>query len=61
MFNIQAQEEAEFHRSTDAEWDREDARERGETTPDRAWVLSDRDVWYPNPYYKGPAVPHPEV
>jgi hypothetical protein len=24
------------------------------------WILSDRDVWYRNPYYKGPAQPHPE-
>lgn len=26
----------------------------------RPWLLSDRDVWYKNPYYNGPEVPHPE-
>ena len=26
----------------------------------RPWILSDRDVWYRNPFYTGPAVPHPE-
>lgn len=25
-----------------------------------AWWLSDRDVWYPNPYYVGAPQPHPE-
>lgn len=24
------------------------------------WILSSRDVWYPNPSYDGPPVPHPE-
>lgn len=27
---------------------------------DRAWILSDYDVWVRNPRYAGPAVPHPE-
>lgn len=40
--------------------DREWAREAGRCHPDSAWVLSDRDVWYPNPFYSGPSVPHPE-
>jgi len=40
--------------------DREYAREAGRSNPDSAWVLSDRDVWYPNPFYAGPRVPHPE-
>jgi hypothetical protein len=32
----------------------------GAEQPDRAWIWSDRDAWYRNPYYTGPAVPHPE-
>lgn len=32
----------------------------GHDNPDRAWILSDRDVWYRNPFYRGRAVPHPE-
>ena len=60
MFNPQEQEEADFTHTTDAEWDREDARERGERRPDCAWILSDRDVWHPNPYYTGAPQPHPE-
>jgi hypothetical protein len=27
---------------------------------DRAWILSDYDVWVRNPRYTGPAVRHPE-
>lgn len=49
-----------FTYSSEAEFDREGARERGAADPDRAWILSDRDVWYPNPFYKGPPVRHPE-
>ncbi len=48
-------------RSTESEWDRADARQRGEENPEAAWVLSDRDVWHRNPFYRGPAVPHPEL
>lgn len=43
-----------------AEADREYAHNVGETRRDQAWILSDRDVWYANPFYTGPAVPHPE-
>ena len=49
-----------FTYATDAEWDREGAREIGAEHPERAWILSDRDCWYPNPFYKGPPVRHPE-
>ncbi|WP_029605144.1 hypothetical protein [Kozakia baliensis] len=40
--------------------DREAALEAGRADPDSAWVLSPRDVWYPNPFYAGLRVPHPE-
>lgn len=40
--------------------DREQARELGRADPGRAWVLTDRDVWHPNPFYTGPEVRHPE-
>ena len=59
-YSIQAQEERDFHVASDSEWDRAGASEMGAEDRDRAWILSDRDVWYANPYYVGPAVPHPE-
>jgi hypothetical protein len=43
-----------------AEADRSNAGYAGSLYPERPWVLSDRDVWYRNPFYKGPPVPHPE-
>lgn len=39
---------------------REFALNCGADNPERAWILSDFDVWYPNPFYRGPKVPHPE-
>jgi len=40
--------------------DREVARYMGAEDPERPWILTDRDVWYPNPFYVGPPVPHSE-
>ncbi len=40
--------------------DREYARNVGREDPTACWVLSDRDVWYRNPFYSGPMQPHPE-
>lgn len=40
--------------------DLEYAHNVGMDNTDRPWILSDRDVWYRNPFYNGPAVPHPE-
>jgi hypothetical protein len=48
------------HLATPAEADREYADNVGRMRPDVAWILSDRDVWYRNPCYSGPPVPHPE-
>lgn len=48
------------HLATPAEADREYATNVGRARPDVAWILSDRDVWYANPFYTGPRVPHPE-
>jgi hypothetical protein len=28
--------------------------------PEQPWILSDRDVWYANPFYQGPKARHPE-
>ncbi len=44
-----------------ADLDRHEATWDGFNYPDRAWLLSGRDVWYPNPHYKGAPVPHPEM
>lgn len=32
----------------------------GQASPNQEWLLSDRDVWYQNPYYTGKPGPHPE-
>lgn len=34
--------------------------EKGSVDTERCWILSDRDVWYRNPHYKGKPQPHPE-
>ena len=60
MWNVQEQEERDFTPSSDAEWDSFEARLSGERNRDQAWILSDRDVWYANPFYKGPPQRHPE-
>lgn len=64
FFSQEAWDEAEAERlsgpATEAEADREYADNVGADRPECAWVLSDRDVWYRNPYYQGPAVRHPE-
>ncbi len=46
--------------ATIAEADAEFARNVGRQRQQQAWILSDRDVWYRNPFYTGPAVRHPE-
>lgn len=46
--------------ATVREADAEYALNVGADNPERAWILSDRDVWYPNPFYRGKPVRHPE-
>jgi hypothetical protein len=55
-----AVEEENAPRATMADADREYARNVGQENPDQCWILSDRDVWYRNPSYRGPIQPHPE-
>jgi hypothetical protein len=45
---------------TDAEYDQAEVELLASDYPERAWLSSSRDVWYPNPHYTGPPVPHPE-
>lgn len=45
---------------TQSDHDNHEAMVLGDMKPDQAWILTDRDVWHKNPYYTGPAVPHPE-
>ena len=49
-----------FTYASDADWDRGAVIELGAAHPDHAWILTDRDCWYPNPFYTGPKVRHPE-
>jgi hypothetical protein len=51
-------EQSQLATASDAE--REYAANAGRVHPGQAWILSPRDVWYPNPSYCGPAVPHPD-
>ncbi len=48
------------HMATQAEADREFVQNVAYERREQAWILSDRDVWYANPAYRGPRVPHPE-
>jgi hypothetical protein len=36
-------------------------RNYGEMNPDVAWISTPFDTWGQNPFYTGPAVPHPEM
>lgn len=72
--NLQEQEHNDFNYTSEADWDKEDARIIGEQNTNYPWVCSGRDVWYPNPYwgkydqsgnplrkeYPFANVPHPE-
>lgn len=60
MYSNQYEEHLDFEYATDTDWDNAEASELGELNPDQAWILTDRDVWHANPYYKGEPVPHPE-
>jgi hypothetical protein len=60
LYANQLDEHNDFHYTSDAEWDAAEADEKGAANPEAAWVCTGRDVWHANPYYKGPAVPHPE-
>jgi hypothetical protein len=53
-------EEHEDRLETKTEACREYARNFGEDHPERPWNLTDYDTWEPNPWYRGPRVPHPE-
>lgn len=46
--------------ATEAEADHEYSYNVGRAYPEHAWICSDRDVWYPNPFYHGAPQPHPE-
>lgn len=46
--------------ATHTEAAKEYARNVGCEYPDRAWILTNYDTWERNPFYSGPAVPHPE-
>ena len=60
MYRNQWEEHCDFTYSSDAEIDQYNATWDGYKWKDKAWLLSSRDVWYPNPYYEGKPVPHPE-
>ena len=54
------QEHCDYNYATETEIDNAEASELSYFNTDQAWVLTDRDVWHENPYYKGDPVPHPE-
>ena len=59
MSYIQMKEEQDFHHSTLADWDRNEAAELGSAQKDVAWIVTGSDAVHQNPHYQGPAVPHP--
>lgn len=60
MWSEQYQEHLDSHYSSDVDWDNAEAYEKGEANPEKAWILTSRDVWHANPFYTGPTVSHPE-
>ncbi len=46
--------------ATDQDSCREYARNVGRENPNRAWINTPQDSWERNPFYCGPAAPHPE-
>lgn len=58
--NIQEQEERDYFPESAANLDLQETALWGVHYPERAWLLSDYDVWVKNPSYHGPEVPHPE-
>ena len=42
------------------EAERQYVENKGREQLNQCWILSDRDVWYRNPFYTGPVEPHPE-
>lgn len=46
--------------ATEDDAEREYTRNVGRERSDSEWILSDRDVWYRNPFYTGPKGRHPE-
>ena len=57
---LDLQREEYDHMATETEAEREWVDNVAHDRADQPWLLSDRDVWYANPAYRGPAVPHPE-
>lgn len=54
-------DEKDLYPSTMMEVVQQEVQDMGSRRQDQAWILSDRDVWMKNPYYRGPAVQHPEM
>ena len=48
------------HPASMAEAADEYGRNHGSENTDCAWILTPFDTWEANPFYRGPAVPHPE-
>ena len=44
-------DDRDFTYSSDAEWDRADARLQGELNPEKPYVKTNRDVWHVNPFW----------
>ena len=53
-------EEESYQPDSIADLDKGEALWDSDKKSDQAWILSDRDVWYANPNYKGLPMPHPE-
>ena len=61
MYDREENDDAYYYYPTLAEIDAHEARALGAEDPEAPWVLTGRDTWYPNPYYTGEPMPHPEV
>jgi hypothetical protein len=60
FYTEEQEEEARTPLATPADAIREYAWNAGAMFSNRAWILTDYDVWVKTPHYKGPPVKHPE-
>jgi hypothetical protein len=59
-YEIEREHDLFWGQATPADACREAAYNAGMDSPERPWILTDWDVWMPNPHFVGDRGPHPE-
>jgi hypothetical protein len=58
-YELEREHDLFYAHSTTTDAIREYAWNAGSDNPDRPWILTDWDVWMPNPHFVGDRGPHP--